>query len=448
MKLVVVGVICALAGTAVASPIERRLYSSEIEASSFLWNDWNKFVENYHPNYVADDDPTTAWVEGAPGSGAGEWIQIHLTPLDKTTHVRLHVRDGYQKSKSLFTANARAKQVTLRLLPSKATATATFADKDGWQDIAIDQPSGPITAVELHVDSVYEGTKYADMCISDIDVFATSETPDNPALENGKHKALLAWRAARLAAAKAFASGAQHALPIAESYAVTEPKAIVVTNEYPGRIEAMTADAAQDPVFASEWKDALAVATAVTGNLDKLPRAQLAPAANVALPEVDGTQLLADGVMFAPEGGTLDQHALRWPVLGTVASLFVDQLRVLDLADKQTPTAYANARGACGDGDVAWVQRAPAREAAAPAVVRAIVIGRCRRVETRDGHENVRRLEMMIYGVDGRLALEVGEMHADGYRWADVDGKPTLAGGHAMIAEGEPQVVDVTARKP
>src|SRR5512132_331996 len=105
----------ALAAPAAAKPVERRLHSDTVEASSFLWNDWNKFVENYHPNYVADDDPATAWVEGAKGSGAGEWLRIQITPLEKTTKVRLRVRNGYQKSKDLFKANARAKQVTLRL---------------------------------------------------------------------------------------------------------------------------------------------------------------------------------------------------------------------------------------------------------------------------------------------------------------------------------------------
>src|SRR5690242_16085841 len=117
LKLVLIALV--VPALAVAAPTERRLHSDNIDASSFLWNDWNKFVENYHPNYVADDDPATAWVEGAKGSGAGEWIRIWVTPLDKTTKVRLRVRNGYQKSKDLWKANARAKEVTLRLVPSK-----------------------------------------------------------------------------------------------------------------------------------------------------------------------------------------------------------------------------------------------------------------------------------------------------------------------------------------
>src|SRR5690606_11840141 len=113
-----------------------------------------------------------------------EWLRIGVTSLDKTTRIRLRVRNGYQKSKQLWKANARAKAVTVRLLPSKVEKKVTLADADGWQDVAIDQPSGPVRSIELAVGSVYEGTKYADLCISDVQVHATSETPDNPAFEN------------------------------------------------------------------------------------------------------------------------------------------------------------------------------------------------------------------------------------------------------------------------
>src|ERR1043165_1594439 len=78
-----------------AGPTERRLHTDNVDASTFLWNDWNKFVENYHPNYIADDDAATAWVEGAKSSGAGEWVRFNVTPLEKTTKVRLKIRNGY-----------------------------------------------------------------------------------------------------------------------------------------------------------------------------------------------------------------------------------------------------------------------------------------------------------------------------------------------------------------
>src|SRR5689334_3483975 len=137
-SLIVAAAIAAPA-VATAAPVERRLHTDSTESSSFLWNDWNKFQENYHPNYIADDDAKTAWVEGAANSGAGEWVRINLTELDKTTKLRLKIRNGYQKSKALFKANARAKDITVRLLPSKTEVKATLTDKDGWQEVSITQ---------------------------------------------------------------------------------------------------------------------------------------------------------------------------------------------------------------------------------------------------------------------------------------------------------------------
>ena len=47
----------------------KRLQPRQLDASSFLANGWNKFAQNYLPLYAGDDDPATAWVEGAEGPG-------------------------------------------------------------------------------------------------------------------------------------------------------------------------------------------------------------------------------------------------------------------------------------------------------------------------------------------------------------------------------------------
>jgi hypothetical protein len=82
-------------------------------ASSFLRSDWNKYNENYHPSYVLDGNPKTAWVEGVDGNGEQERITIPLTPLKSASAVKLRIRNGYQKSDTLFTANAVPRNVTI-----------------------------------------------------------------------------------------------------------------------------------------------------------------------------------------------------------------------------------------------------------------------------------------------------------------------------------------------
>ena len=57
------------------------LRSASASATSFLQNNWNRFEENYHPSYVLDENPATAWVEGAAGFGVDESITIPLSAV-------------------------------------------------------------------------------------------------------------------------------------------------------------------------------------------------------------------------------------------------------------------------------------------------------------------------------------------------------------------------------
>jgi hypothetical protein len=432
--------VAALAAPAAAAPVERRLHSDNIDASSFLWNDWNKFVENYHPNYVADDDPVTAWVEGAKSSGAGEWLRIAVTPLDKTTKVRLRVRNGYQKTPALWKANARAKAVTVRLLPSKTEKQVVLKDADGWQEVVVEQASGPLKAVELAIGSVYEGTKYADLCISDVQVLATSETPDNPAFEKSKLANLMSWRSSRIAAAKVF-SQKKVELPLYPAYATkkTERDGGWLGNSRGSLLKA----AKDDPAFAKEWKDAIATGLALEANLDAMTRAQLAPASQEELVAVDGLEITDIGNV--PEQA-FEASSLRLPMLGLVSAMFADQLRVLDVKGKQTVTAYEGTRTRCGDRSATWVMRAQPKEATGPARVTAIAVGGCSTVMSREGSIIVSTIELMIYDAAGRLALVVGDGHLDAYRWTTEGGKPMLAGGRGLLADGT--IIEARRRDP
>jgi hypothetical protein len=432
LSVICFGAAIAASTSVAAAPTERRLHSSSLEASTYLWNDWNKFQENYHPNYVADDDPKTAWVEGDKGSGAGQWLRIHITPLDKTTKIRLRIRNGYQKSKNLFAANARAKAITIKLVPSNIEKTVTLADKDGWQDIEVEQKAGPTKAIELQVGSVYEGTKYADLCISDVQVYATSETPDNPAFEKSKRKELMDWRKGRLASAKLFGKKKVE-LPLLPGYVVTK-----TDHKFDGNgIGDMVAAAQKDPKF-DEWKAALATARTLVGELDSLPQAQIAPTTKQTLPVVDGLELVdIEDKLF----GNYSEDALRLPNLGgAVAVLFADQLRVLDVKTKLTMKEFQNvgamvedpsASAKCKAKTAFWVKRGKAENGRD--TVQAIAIGECGRLAEREGYTYAASVSIAVYGADGKLALTVGDNHIDAYRWATEGGKPMIVGGRGLL---------------
>jgi hypothetical protein len=419
--------LCLLSTSAIAAPAERRLHTDNVDASTFLWNDWNKFVENYHPNYIADDDPKTAWVEGAKNSGDGEWVRVNVTPLDGTTRVRLRIRNGYQKSKDLYKANARAHGITVRLLPSKLEKKLALEDKDGWQEVTVEQPKGELRAVQITVASVFEGSKYADLCISDVQVFATSETPDNPAFEKSKHEKLMQWRAARLAAAKLFTGKPD--LPLYPAYEVTQkPGDGSLGIDLSELVGAAQADAA----FTKEWKDALAIAAAAAKNLDALTRVQIAPRTSAKLVAVDGVHVTDVGDIASGEGPYVEPDVFRLPMLGTVASLFTDQLRVIDIKDKQTISAFQAAKGLCKD--TLWAARATSKEGASQ--VQALVLGRCAKVEGREGSWNARVLELVVFDSTGKAVLVVGDGHVDAYRWVTDGTKPMIAGARSLLMGG------------
>jgi hypothetical protein len=287
---------------------------------------------------------------------------------------------------------------------------------------------------------VYEGTKYADLCISDVQVFATSETPDNPAFEKSKLASLMSWRAARIAAAKVF-SQKKVELPLYPAYATKK-------SERPGgwmgsERDTLLAAAKDDPAFAKEWKDAIATGLALEKNLKAMTRAQLAPASQETLVAVDGLQITDISDVSQQ---SYEESSLRLPMLGLVSAMFADQLRVLDVKGKQTVPEFEGTHDTCWDRSATWVMRVQPKEATGPSRVTAIAVGGCSKVPGRAGEYIVSTIEMMIYDAAGRLVLVVGDGHLDAYRWTMESGKPMLAGGRALLSDGT--IIEAKRRDP
>ncbi len=203
-----VPLISLLPSLAVAGGFQR-LYAESATASSFLKSNWNKYEENYHPSYALDDDPKTAWVEGAEGVGIGEKLTIPVSALKSARAVRLVIFNGYQKSKALLAANGAPKEVTIRILGPSGKESArkqlTLEKKMGPQQFDLPVTAG-VGQVLLQIDSVHPGKVYNDTCLSDLQVFVDSDVPYLKAVEDGKKKALAAWKRDRLDNAKYFAS--------------------------------------------------------------------------------------------------------------------------------------------------------------------------------------------------------------------------------------------------
>ncbi len=181
------------------------LRAASADATSYLTSNWAKYEENYHPNYVLDGNPATAWVEGVDGDGAGQAITWTTSAVASVRTVTLRIRNGYQKSEALFKANGAPQEVRIRV-HGGVEKTVTLTHTLGWQEVTIDNGGLPMRGITLTIDSTYPGTKYLDTCLSDVEVRVDSDVPYNAAAEAAKQAQLDAWVKERVEEAKYFAS--------------------------------------------------------------------------------------------------------------------------------------------------------------------------------------------------------------------------------------------------
>ncbi|HEY5947723.1 MAG TPA: hypothetical protein VIV40_19620 [Kofleriaceae bacterium] len=413
-------------------PVERRLYSDRIEASSFLWTDWNKFQENYHPNYILDGDPKTAWVEGADSSGKGEWVRIHVSPVEGATKIRLRIQNGYQKSKELYGKNARLKKVEVVALPSNVKQVAELKDAMEWQEIAFEQPAGKLEAVELRAVEVVEGSKYTDLCVSDVELYVTGLNVENPAFEKAKLDSLLAWKKKRIEAAKLLGGAKASELPILSGYRVVAGESVTFTSpndgkgfpELRGSIDAL-AKRVTTPAYVDAAKRATAALESKFGGWVKV---QVTARAPVELPEVDGLR--------EPEGEELiyggPDDALLLPVSDDLGAL----VRSAQLGAFDVKGGNPMDETDCKRGKQAFM-RGPRRAEDGP-IPRELLFIRCVHEESRDGESKYMVWQLLEFDADGNLVLTAGpEREVQWFEWQKGEKGPTLVGGGRLKSEGD-----------
>ena len=143
--------------------------------------------KGYNINNLNDDNPMTAWVEGDSLSGIGEWFEIKGL-VNK-------IYNGYQSSATNWKNNSRVKKF---LVYENGTPICylKLTDEMGAQHFDLPtkyeydgeyESSAPILRFEIV--EVYEGLKWADVCISELDYVSccfASDTYINDPNENIK----------------------------------------------------------------------------------------------------------------------------------------------------------------------------------------------------------------------------------------------------------------------
>lgn len=138
-------------------------------ASSVLLEETSQGTMRYDPMFAVDAHLETAWVEGVPGPGEGQWLDLSFGEPLTITHIGIDV--GYDMDDTIFYANNRVQSVTL-LFSDGTMQQATFADTRGMQYVAI----APVrtTSVTVMIESVYAGSTYDDTPIAEIEVWGES----------------------------------------------------------------------------------------------------------------------------------------------------------------------------------------------------------------------------------------------------------------------------------
>jgi hypothetical protein len=124
----------------------------------------------YAPAYAIDGQRSTAWVEGVPGNGTGEFLLLTFPQVVVVERIGLDV--GYDSDASTFYDNNRVKRVAITF-SSGYHIDRTFDDVWGVQyfEVAVPQQHlAETTSIKVVITDVYPGEQYDDTPIAEIEV--------------------------------------------------------------------------------------------------------------------------------------------------------------------------------------------------------------------------------------------------------------------------------------
>jgi hypothetical protein len=125
----------------------------------------------YGAENVLDGKLDTAWVEGVPGPGIGEWLDVEFprpTPISQ-----IEIFPGYGKNQQIFEKNNRPKTIQLQFMDDHLqfrtgnSKTIHLEDAARWQTYPLAAPI-QTPGVRFVIVEVYRGTTYDDTAISEV----------------------------------------------------------------------------------------------------------------------------------------------------------------------------------------------------------------------------------------------------------------------------------------
>jgi len=118
---------------------------------------------NYGVKNTLDGNLETAWNDGAAGPGVGEKLTYRFrNPVDVKT---IGLVNGFASTPELFKENARIRSMVV--ITDFARFPITLPDSSARQELNL--PFGRTASVQIEVVSVYPGSKYEDLALTEID---------------------------------------------------------------------------------------------------------------------------------------------------------------------------------------------------------------------------------------------------------------------------------------
>ena len=138
-------------------------------------------VANYNPSNVFDFSQSTAWVEGAKGSGVGEWVALYLGKLEELGDISdpvITIYPGYQKDGSSLYNNNIPTSLRIELFLDNKLIGSTLVNPES-EGLSVTRMEAEINFKKVNASKgivwlkvtilkVQKGNKWDDTAISEI----------------------------------------------------------------------------------------------------------------------------------------------------------------------------------------------------------------------------------------------------------------------------------------
>ena len=123
--------------------------------------------EDYSGSSLIDGDQATSWQEGEEGTGEGKGATLTLDGSHQIRYLVLYL--GNWKSDELWSYNARPQSLAIQV-GENDEEILEFPDEKQVFYLALQEPV-EASEVKIRIQSSYEGERWEDNCISEIEVY-------------------------------------------------------------------------------------------------------------------------------------------------------------------------------------------------------------------------------------------------------------------------------------